>query len=203
MFAKLKGIIDTIEEDSITLDVSGVGYLVFVPTNLMVDRSIGEPITLHIQTIVKEDMIGLYGFDSDISKKLFNLLITVQGVGAKIALVILSRLSFDKIQQAIMFEDVNTLKTIPGIGIKVAQRLCNELKDKITKISISSVASVSIKHNISAKSNAVADAISVLQGLGYLPFEINKAIMALAIDNEENPEIIIKAVLQFFAQGMK
>jgi Holliday junction DNA helicase RuvA len=202
MFAKLKGRVDYIEEGNLTLDVNGVGYEVFVPTSLMQELSLEQEVNLHVQTLVKEDAIALYGFKDANQKKLFNLLITVQGVGAKIALVILSKMSFQTLQQAIMFEDINTLKTIPGIGIKVAQRLCNELKDKITKISSLNIPQGEVV-SVNKSSNQIQDAIMALQGLGYSTFEINKAIAKINTTEDASSENIIKDVLQYFAKGMK
>ena len=106
MFAKLKGIVDTIEDDNIVVDVQGVGYLVYIPQSLTALYQENDSVCLFIQTIVKEDSINLYGFNSLSNKKLFNLLITVQGVGPKIALLMLSKMSLADLQKSILLEDV-------------------------------------------------------------------------------------------------
>ncbi len=203
MYTKLKGIIEDIEEGSTTLMVNGVGYLIFVPQNVALRIKNGEEKTLYIQTIVKEDSISLYGFLDIDTKNLFNLLITVQGVGPRIGMAILSTLSPRDIAKAIAFEDSATLKQIPGIGLKVAQRLTNELKDKITKLNISSNLSLdkSQAKFIKAPSSNIKEATAVLQGMGFGSLEINNAINAMEdVDKKTTPEDIIKFALKYFGK---
>ncbi len=204
MFAKLSGLLDYIDEDNCIVDVSGVGYLVFIPSHYMSLLSSKKEVSLYIQTIVKEDSIALYGFLDVNQKKLFNLLILVQGVGPKIALIMLSKISFDDLQKAIITQDIETLKTIPGVGIKVAQRIINELKDKITKIF-----NINDKLNINENSkiqntNQLNEAMIALESLGYSKFEIQKIMSALVgvIDNNTSVEDIIKYALQHISKGL-
>jgi len=204
MFAKLTGLLDYIDEDSCIVDVSGVGYLVFIPSHYFNLLSAKKEISLYIQTIVKEDSISLYGFLEEEQKKLFNLLILVQGVGPRIALMILSKISFDDLQKAIVLQDVETLKTIPGIGIKVAQRIVNELKDKITKI-FNITDKLIMSENFKIKNtNQLNDAMVALEGLGYSKFEIQKIMSALVgvIDENTSVEDIIKYALQHISKGL-
>ncbi|MDR0483820.1 MAG: Holliday junction branch migration protein RuvA [Alphaproteobacteria bacterium] len=203
MIAKLTGIIADIEEDNITLDVGGVGYLVYIPNNSFFSSDIGESQSLYIQTIVREDAISLYGFRSSAEKQIFNLLISVPGVGAKIALVMLSQLTPSDLSQAILFEDIKTLKSINGIGVKVAQRLVNELKDKITKITtIPNLATD--KKGIMKESSSINEAIEALLGLGYSKFEIIKVLDKIQAETKEDlgSEQLIKQFLMYMAQGL-
>lgn len=208
MISKLSGKIEDIEEDSITMNVNGVGYLVYIPNASFYGESSEEVKSIYIQTIVKEDAINLYGFKSTQQKQLFNLLISVQGVGAKIALLIISKLSPQDLQQAILFEDLSVLKSINGIGAKVAQRLITELKDKISKLSFLPVSDVDlgkIENNTSiASSSNVIDAISALEGLGYSKFEITKGITKIQKNSnkELSTEELIKEYLVYVAQGL-
>lgn len=208
MISKLIGIIDEIEEDSITLNVNGVGYLVYIPNGSFLGESTSETRSLYIQTLVKEDAINLYGFKDLAQKQLFNLLISVQGVGAKIALLMISKLSPADLQQAIMFEDINVLKSINGIGAKVAQRLITELKDKMSKISLAGSNGIEVNSSVPNKdklnnTNAL-DAILALEGLGYSKFEITKVISKIQqeISTELTTEELIKEYLVRAAQGL-
>ena len=209
MFAKLKGIVDTIEEDSIVLDVQGVGYLVYIPQSLTALYQENDSVCLFIQTIVKEDAINLYGFNSLSNKKLFNLLITVQGVGPKIALLMLSKMSLADLQKSILLEDVVHLKSIPGVGLKVAQRLINELKDKISHIEGVSNSSLLLKSTSASSINLgnplIKEVVSALQGLGYSTIEINKAMDFVNTSMQEDitSEELLKLTLQYFAKGLE
>ncbi|MCL2567644.1 MAG: Holliday junction branch migration protein RuvA [Alphaproteobacteria bacterium] len=204
MIAKLIGIIDSVEDDGITLNVNGVGYLVYTPNGYALSMNAGENLSLYIQTIVREDAINLYGFKNSAEKQLFNLLISVQGVGAKVALQMMSQLSSNDIAQAILFEDIKTLKSINGVGAKVAQRLVVELKDKITKIENIPNA-IDSKNIFSIHQNAnTNDAITALLGLGYTKAEIMKVIDKIQENSSASlsSEELIKEFLVYMAQGL-
>jgi Holliday junction DNA helicase RuvA len=131
MIGKLTGIIDTIGEDFIILDVQGVGYLVHCSTRTLAQlRPIGEPAKLAIETHVREDAIRLYGFATDSEHEWFRLLQTVQGVGAKVALAVLGAMSAEALATAIARQDKAQIARAPGIGPRLAARLLTELKDK-------------------------------------------------------------------------
>lgn len=201
MFAKLSGVISYIDEDNLIIDVNGVGYLVYVPSAILHTESLNNPINLYIQTLVKEDAITLYGFHDLASKRMFNLLMSVQGVGAKLALVIVSTLPVPNLQNAVLQGDVNLLKSISGVGAKVAQRLVGELKDKITKVFNlqdalpPSMAIPNVKGNVS-------DVISALKGLGYSSFEINKIMPNLQSTGlaDSSTEVLLKQALKLMMQ---
>src|SRR3977135_3987996 len=131
MIGKLKGIIDSYGEDFIILDVHGVGYLVNCSSRtLQALPAAGEAVTLAIETHVREDQIRLFGFLSDSEREWFRLLQTVQGVGAKVALSLLSTLRPFELASAIAMRDKAMITRPPGVGPKVAERIVTELKDR-------------------------------------------------------------------------
>src|SRR5579862_2475812 len=131
MIGKLKGIVDTYGEDSVIVDVNGVGYLVHCSTRtLQALPATGEPVTLAIETHVREDQIRLFGFETDLEREWFRLLQTVQGVGAKVALSVLGTLKPAELASAIALRDKAMVARTPGVGPKVAERIVTELKDK-------------------------------------------------------------------------
>ena len=131
MIGKLKGLIDSIDEDGLVIDVNGVGYVVAAsPRTLRNLPKIGEAATLHIETQVREDAIRLFGFLATQERDWFRLLQTVQGVGAKVALAILGVLSSAELAGAIARQDKAMVARAPGVGPKLAARLVLELKDK-------------------------------------------------------------------------
>jgi len=141
VIAKLRGIVDFIGEDSVIIDVNGVGYLVFASrrTLTMLPPKGGEA-GLMIETHVREDHIHLYGFADNAEKQWFALLTTVQGVGAKVALALLSVLSPTDLLRALAAQDTTALCRAPGIGPKVATRIVGELKDKAARLNLGPVA---------------------------------------------------------------
>ncbi|MCC9625859.1 Holliday junction branch migration protein RuvA [Thalassospira sp. MA62] len=141
MIAKLRGIVDFIGEDSVIIDVNGVGYLVFASRRtLSMLPSKGGDAGLIIETHVREDHIHLYGFADQSEKQWFALLTTVQGVGAKVALAMLSVLSPTDLLRALAAQDTTALCRAPGVGKKVATRIVGELKDKAAKLDLGPVA---------------------------------------------------------------
>jgi len=201
MFAKLTGILDFFDADGCIVNVNGVGYLVHIPQIYTANFETNQSISLFIQTIVKEDSIALYGFFSNEEKKLFNLLLSVQGVGAKIALNILSKISLHDLQSAILLENTKILQSIPGIGAKVALRIVNELKDKINKIENPNMI---LTTGNRVNSSNLEDAMLALQNLGYSKFELQKIVAKLGekISNLNSSEDIIKEILQHIAKGL-
>ena len=131
MIGKLRGVIDTYGEDYIIVDVGGVGYLVHCSARtLQALPAQGEAVTLAIETHVREDQIKLFGFTSDLEREWFRLLQTVQGVGTKVALAVLSTLKPGELATAIAMRDKALVQRSPGVGAKVAERIVTELKDK-------------------------------------------------------------------------
>lgn len=171
MIGKLKGTLDDIGEDYCIIDVHGVGYLVFCPTRTLAALpSPGETMVLHIETYVREDMIRLYGFQTTLEREWFRLLMNnVQGVGAKVALSVLSTLSPSDLANAIALRDIAMVSRAPGVGRKVAERIVTELKNKAPALAGEASGTIGLKQDIGEgmAPAPVADAVSALVNLGY------------------------------------
>lgn len=198
MIAKLRGIIDQIGEDYIIIDVSGVGYLVYCSSKVINKLSTkGQLDEVLIQTIVREDQITLYGFKEENEKYWFDLLLKVQGVGAKTAIKGLSIMTPEELEMAILSEDKTLLTRIPGIGNKGALRICSELKDKTLNISIQSMSKPKQNSNIQ-------DLISGLIGLGYGHHEAYEVISKLSNDDKSKKvEDMLQIALKIISEKRK
>lgn len=194
MIAKLKGLVDNISEDSCVIDVNGVGYLVFCSGRTLGNLpSLGEATSLLIETHVREDHIHLFGFSSEMEKQWFLLLQTVQGVGAKVALAILSVISIDELSTSIAAQDKKVVGRATGVGPKLATRIITELKDKVAKFSLAP-APQSKGSKAAASANAgdnglLQDAASALVNLGYGQTEAYTAVSQVARNSEEMPPL--------------
>jgi holliday junction DNA helicase RuvA len=170
MIGKLKGLIDSYGEDYVILDVQGVGYQVHCSSRtLQALPQAGEAAALSIETYVREDQIKLFGFRSDLEREWFRLLQTVQGVGARVALAVLSTLTPSELANAIALRDKAAVARTPGVGPKVAERIVSELKDKAPAFAsvdpvVAQLAGAVADDNAP---RAVSDAISALVNLGY------------------------------------
>ncbi len=183
MIGKLKGVIDSYGEDFIILDVHGVGYQVHCSARtLQALPAKGEAATLSIETHVREDQIRLFGFQSDVEREWFRLLQTVQGVGAKVALSVLSTLTPSDLANAIALRDKATVSRAQGVGAKVAERIVTELKDKAPAFSDLDPALVHLSGALEDKRapQPVRDAVSALVNLGYGHPQAAAAIAAAA-----------------------
>jgi Holliday junction DNA helicase RuvA len=170
MIAKLKGIIDSYGEDFVVVDVNGVGYLVHCSARtLQALPGQGEPVTLAIETYVREDQIRLFGFQSDVEREWFRLLQTVQGVGARVALAVLGTLKPSDLANAVALRDKAMVARTPGVGPKVAERIVTELKDKAPAFADIDPAVIRLSGAVEEKRapQPVADAVSALVNLGY------------------------------------
>jgi Holliday junction DNA helicase RuvA len=180
MIGKLTGAIDNIAGSHVVLDVNGVGYVVTCSARTL--RKIGpakSPASLLIETHVREDAINLYGFAETEEQDWFRLLTTVQGVGAKVALAILSAVSPDELAQVIAAQDKATLTQADGVGPKLALRLVTELKDKVPSFMTSPTRLHAVKDAGAAPINSLAtDAVSALVNLGYRRAEAFGAVAA-------------------------
>jgi Holliday junction DNA helicase RuvA len=191
MIGKLKGIIDSYGEDHIIVDVNGVGYVVHCSARtLQALPPQGDPVTLAIETHVREDQIRLFGFTSDIEREWFRLLQTVQGVGTRVALSILSTLKPAELATAISMRDKAMVARSPGVGPKVAERVVTELKDKAPKYADLDPAVVRLAGAVEEKRapRPVADAVSALVYLGYGQPQAAAAIAAAAREAGESAE---------------
>jgi len=196
MIAKLTGVIDSKTGEAAVVDVGGVGYLVFCSARTL-NRlpAAGAAISLFVETHVREDHIHLYGFIDAAEREWFRLLTTVQGVGAKLALAILSVLSAADLTQAIAAQDRTSLTRASGVGPKLASRIVAELKDKIGGFALGPVAIVA---GATEASGPVADAVSALVNLGYRRAEAFGAVAQAAKRLGPNPALdaLIRAGLK-------
>jgi holliday junction DNA helicase RuvA len=181
VIGKLRGVVDSYGEDSVIVDVGGVGYQVYcsVRTLQALPRP-GEAATLSIETYVREDMIRLYGFASDLEREWFKLLQTVQGVGAKVALAVLGTLKPGDLATAITLQDKATLSRAPGVGKKVAERIVTELRDKAPAYSSADPTVVHLQADLAERRapQPVTDAVSALVNLGYAQLQASAAVAA-------------------------
>lgn len=201
MIGKLKGIIDTIEDDHLIIDVNGVGYLVFCSAKTQIAAGgAGEAALLYIETHVREDHIHLYGFATQSERTWFKLLTNVQGVGAKVALALLSAFTPNEITQAIAAQDKTFLTKASGVGPKLAIRLVTELKDKVGGV----IAEMPVQNKKAADKgkaetgskieNIKSDAISALTNLGIARMDAFVAVNKVANDDKKLEQIITEAL---------
>ncbi|MBC8339344.1 MAG: Holliday junction branch migration protein RuvA [Rhodospirillales bacterium] len=200
MIAKLKGLIDSAGEDWAIIDVAGVGYLVFCSRRTLGRLGAGEAAELLIETHVREDHIHLYGFFDALERDWFKLLTTVQGVGVKVALGMLSVLSPDQLTQAIAAADKGMITQAPGVGPKLATRILSELKDKVGSIALGSLPGAVDAGSLApgeAGGGAIADAASALVNLGYQPSQALSAVSRTAgkLGGEATVEALIRGGL--------
>jgi len=182
MFAKLTGIIDTLGEDHAIVDVAGVGYLVFASARTLDQMAPGAPVRLLIDTQVGEDHIRLFGFLRAEEQRWFRLLQAVQGVGARVALAVLSVLPPEQLAPAIAAQDKASVGRASGVGPKLAQRIVTELKDKAGALTFALPAGApetgAAASAASAGSDAARDAASALVNLGYRPVDAHAGVAA-------------------------
>lgn len=203
MIARLKGIVDDVDADSAVVDVGGVGYLVWASARTLRDLAVGQPVTVLVETIVREDAIALYGFLDAAERDWFRILTTVQGVGARVALSILSTLSSDEIARAIASQDRATLSRPAGVGPKLAARLATELKDKAAAFGVAPAAKGSDEPMAAPATGSVnEDAVSALVNLGYKRVEAFGAVARVAqrLGADARLDAIIRAGLQELAR---
>ncbi len=178
MIGKLSGLIDSIAERQVLLDVNGVGYWVAVSASTLSKLGgVGALISLRIESLFREDGFHLFGFLDSAEQAWFRLLTSVQGVGPKLALAILSILSPSALQLALLRQDKTTLQSVAGVGAKLAARLLTELKDKAPSLS-EAENFVSTPAALAAQTlpAAASDALSALMGLGYKRAEAAQAL---------------------------
>ncbi|MBI4030372.1 MAG: Holliday junction branch migration protein RuvA [Proteobacteria bacterium] len=196
MFAKLSGIVDSVLGNTVILDVGGVGYEVHASARTAGRLQGGEPTSLLVDTHVREDAIMLFGFIDALEQQWFRLLYSVQGVGPKAALAILSACPLERIGFAIASGDAAALRQAEGVGPKLATRIVTELKDKVGKIDMVSPQKRSAKASaapLPAESDISHDAVSALVNLGYARADAFQAVIAArgkANDNSGLNEII-------------
>ncbi|TWB60974.1 Holliday junction DNA helicase subunit RuvA [Rhizobium sp. ERR 922] len=180
MIGKLKGTIEEIGEDYVLVDVHGVCYVAYCSARTLSKLgSVGEACILFIETYVREDQIRLFGFMTALEREWFNIVQTVQGVGAKVALALLSTLTPAELANAIALQDRAAVSRAPGVGPKVAMRIVTELKNKAPAFA-GDAANIGLKQELGEGVAAapVADAVSALTNLGYSRDQAANAIAA-------------------------
>jgi len=182
MIGKLTGIVDSLTEDGVILDVNGVGYLVQCPSSTLSRLTVGAPASLMIEMKVSEDAIRLYGFASAEEREWFRLLQTVQSVGAKVALAILSTLSPRDLQRALALGDKAMIGRAPGVGPKLALRLTTELKDKAPAMMLRGEGGEAGPVHAAVPRGPEADAVAALVKLGYSESTAATAVARAAND---------------------
>ncbi|MGL4810345.1 MAG: Holliday junction branch migration protein RuvA [Beijerinckiaceae bacterium] len=203
MIGKLKGLIDSYGEDHVIIDVNGVGYVVFCSSRtLQALPRPGEAASLAIETQVREDAIRLFGFRSDAERDWFRLLQSVQGVGAKVALAILSTLDGGALATAIGTQDKAAVARTSGVGPKLAQRIVTELKDKAPVFGSVDPAVVQLTDDLADKraSGPVTDAVSALVNLGYGQPQAAAAVAAAVKAGGEETGTLIRLALKELAR---
>lgn len=179
MIGKLKGLVDSFGDDWVLIDCGGVCYEAFCSSRtLQALPRVGEAAVVFIETIVREDMIRLYGFASEAEKAWFNLLMTVQGVGARVALSILSALAPSELTSAIALQDKAMVGRANGVGPKLAVRIVTELKGKVPAIGGIDAGTLGLQAALGEglASGNVTDAVSALTNLGYSSAQASSAV---------------------------
>lgn len=205
MIGKLTGKLDAISANAVILDVGGVGYEVTIGARTFgALPAVGEPVSLAIDTYVREDEIRLYGFATEHERSWFRALQTVQGVGAKVALAVLGTLSTSDLANAVALGDKGMVSRAPGVGPKVAMRIVAELKDKMPTLAPAIVpgggyAPVAML----PEGLAAQDAVSALTNLGYGHAQAAGAISAAIgkVGRDARPEELIRVGLKELAHG--
>ena len=201
MIAKLKGVVDQVDADSAIVDVGGVGYLVSASARTLRELAAGDRVTVLVETIVREDAIALYGFLETAERDWFRILTTVQGVGARVALAILSTLSPDEIARAIAAQDRATLSRPAGVGPKLAARLATELKDKAAAFGVAPLGK-GVEAPAMPAGSINEDAVSALVNLDYKRVEAFGAVARVTqrLGAEATLDAVIRAALQELAR---
>lgn len=189
MIASLRGKIVATHDDNIILEVNGVGYRVFVPYSGQ-SFSTGEDAFLHTYLVVREDSLTLFGFKSPSEQQLFDTLLSISGVGPRVALSILGTLSIDNLRNAVASDRAEILTRVPGIGKKTAQKILFELKDKLSVgLDAAPVADFD---------DTNSDVLDTLVALGYSIVEAQSAIQSLPPDAPPDVEERVRLALQYF-----
>jgi Holliday junction DNA helicase RuvA len=189
MIASIEGRIAAVNNDHVVVVVNGIGYKIFAPPNIA--GRAGEMVSLFTSLIVREDSLTLFGFKAVSERDMFETLLTISGVGPKVALSILTTLSIDNLRNAVVGDRAEILTRVPGIGKKTAQKILFELKDKL-KAGLDAAP-------ITAFDDINSDVIDTLVVLGYSIVEAQTAVQALPPDAPPDVEERVRMALQYFA----
>lgn len=200
MISYIKGNLADIAEDSIVVDVSGIGWHIFVPGQVLDHLpAMGETVKVHTWLQVREDAMTLFGFLTKDDLRIFKLLIGVNGIGPKNALAILSVMSTDDLRFAILGDDAKAIARTPGVGPKTAQRLILELKDKVSLEDAFEQKMAHVQEAQADASGVKAEAVMALTALGYSSSEAFKALSGIEITEDMEVEALLKLALKNIA----
>ncbi len=197
MIGYIKGKIEEIYSDCILLDCNGMGYRIFVPSTFVGAVSYGETLKVYTYLSVREDSMTLFGFKSRDELDVYKLLLSVNGVGPKAAMGVLSALDAEQFKYAILTSDVKKLSNAPGIGKKTAQKIILELKDKFDFSDAFDNEEKTASGSAGLKTDAASDTVAALEALGYSASDALKAVRrALADGVSEESGMLLKAALK-------
>ncbi len=207
MIGRLRGEVAIKQAPFLLLDVNGVGYELEAPLSTFFTLpETGQSVTLYTHLVVREDAHVLYAFATESERALFRSLLKVSGVGAKMALAILSGMSAEEFARCVEFEDVSALVRLPGIGRKTAERLIVEMRDRLAKLGdqVGGGAGIAMPSAQSAgrPRSEKSDAVAALVALGYKPLEADRLVKAVADDGMDS-EALIRAALQSTVKAKK
>ena len=190
MISYVRGELSKLSDASVVVEANGVGYLIHMPPQSVAGLASGAAVKIHTHMQVKEDGVSLFGFLTREELQLFSLLITVSGIGPKVALSLLGQLSPEQIMIAIMTDDADALTRAQGVGKKTAQRLSLELKDKIRSGDPASGALIDPQQQLYMAAGERQDAADALAALGYHRSEAVKAVMEVALEGMKADQVI-------------
>lgn len=191
MIASLTGRVQEALPDSLVVQVGGVGLLVYIPAQTRESARIGETVMLHTYLVVRQDALTLYGFETREEREFFILLLGVNGVGPKLALAVLSRLSPDAIRRAVFHEQAEVFAQVPGVGKKTAQKILLQLQDRVKM--------VPGLEPMAMMSEVDVQLMEALTGLGYSVVEAQTALQAIPRDAPVELEERLRLALQYFS----
>jgi Holliday junction DNA helicase RuvA len=191
MIASLSGRVQEKNQDSLVIEVGGIGLQVFVPAAARDEARVGETLFLFTHLVVRQDALSLYGFETREGREFFNLLLGVNGVGPRMALAILSTLSTDAIRRAVFHEQAEVFNRVPGVGKKTAQKILLQLQDKIKpEIGLEPMAGFS---------DVDGEVVDALTALGYSVVEAQAALQSIPRDTPQEVETRLRLALQYFS----
>ncbi len=198
MIGRLRGEVAAKQAPFLLLDVNGVGYELQAPLSTFFNLpETGQRVTLYTHLVVREDAHVLYAFATESERALFRSLLKVSGIGAKMALGVLSGMSADEFARCVESEDLSALVRLPGIGRKTAQRLIVEMRDRLAKLGdqLGSPSGSSVAQQAARPRSVKSDAVAALVALGYKPQDADRMVKGVASD-EMDSESLIRAALQ-------
>lgn len=190
MISTLRGEVTHIEENAVTVEVGGVGLRVFVPAPLRSRLRVGETALIYTHLVVREDSLTLYGFETQADRELFQMLLGVSGVGPKVSLAVLSTLTVETVQRAVMNEESEILGRVPGVGKRTAQNIALHLHGKIKPSDA--------LEQVAAMSDRDSEVLAALTALGYSVVEAQTAIQSLPKDAPGDVEERLRLALTYF-----